>query len=207
VEEWHNEVPAILQTFYNGMEGGNALARILFGEVNPSGKLPFTVPKLESDLPPFDSYAEQAEYGYYHGYTLFDKEKKQPRYPFGFGLSYTSFTISNLQPANDVYTEGQTISFTVDVTNTGQRAGAEVLQAYVSFNHSNIERHTKLLKAFAKVYLQKGESKTVQLAIPVNELKYYNENTQQWELEKGIYTIMVGNASNNLSLQLDTKII
>lgn len=207
VEEWHNQVPAILQTFYNGMEGGNALARILFGEVNPGGKLPFTVPKQESDLPPFDSYAENAEYGYYHGYTLFDKEKKEPRYPFGFGLSYTTFTISNLQLNADGYTQGQTISLWVEVTNTGNRSGAEVVQAYISFDQLKQERPAKLLKAFSKVYLQKGESKRVPLHIPVNDLKYYNENTGQWELEKGSYTLQVGNASNNLVLKQEVKVM
>lgn len=207
VEEWYSRVPAILQTFYNGMEGGNALARILFGDVNPCGKLPFTVPKAETDLPPFDSYAENAEYGYYHGYTLFDKEKKEPRYPFGFGLSYTSFTISNLQLTTDAYTQGQTVSLSAEITNTGNREGAEVVQVYVSFRNAKVERPVKLLKAFSKVYLQKGESKRVQLQIPVDDLKYYNETTQQWELEKGSYTILVGNASDNTVLQQEFKVM
>lgn len=201
VEEWHNRVPAILQAFYNGMEGGNALVRILFGDVNPAGKLPFTVPKVESDLPSFDSYAENAEYGYCHGYTLFDKGNKEPRYPFGFGLSYTSFSFSNLQLSKKIHTVDETVSFTVEVTNTGNRAGAEVVQAYVSFSNSKYERHIKLLKAFAKVYLNIGETKAIQLHVPVKELKHFNETTQLWETEKMQYNLLVGNASDNLPLR------
>lgn len=205
VEDWEDEVFGILQTFYNGMEGGNALARILFGDVNPSGKLPFTVPKTETDLPPFDSYAENADYGYYHGYKLFEKEGKEPRYAFGYGLSYTSFYLSDLQLGKPHYTNGDTISLSVEVENTGNLAGAEVVQVYVAFNNSKAE--PKALKAFSKVYLQKGEKKRVQLHIPVEELKHYNETTQQWELEKGIYNMMVGTASDNLPLQRGFKIM
>ena len=199
VEEWHNEVPAILETFYNGMEGGNALARILFGDVNPSGKLPFTVPKSESDLPPFDSYAENAEYGYYHGYTLFDKEKKEPRYPFGFGLSYTSFQISGLT-TSQVFSTSEVsginiLPVSVKVKNTGTRAGAEVVQAYISSPRSNIDKPEKLLRGFRKVFLQPEEERTVEISIPVSDLAYYNVEGKQWVVEKGKYEVMVGNSS------------
>jgi beta-glucosidase len=191
VEEWHNEVPAILETFYNGMEGGNALARILFGDVNPSGKLPFTVPKLESDLPPFDSYADTANYGYYHGYTLFEKQKKEPRYPFGFGLSYTSFQITDLKTSQTA----DNISVSVRVKNTGARAGAEVVQLYVATPESKIDRPEKLLRAFTKVYLQPGEEKAIELIVPEKDLAWYNTATKTWDLEKGKYEVIIGNSS------------
>ncbi|MBP6730639.1 MAG: glycoside hydrolase family 3 C-terminal domain-containing protein [Chitinophagales bacterium] len=200
VEEWHNKVPAIIETFYSGMEGGNALARILFGDVNPSGKLPFTVPKLESDLPPFNSWADSAEYGYYHGYTLFDKEKKEPRYPFGFGLSYTSFQISALK-TSEVLKTSNVIAFSVKVKNTGQRAGAEVLQLYIGFTESKIDRPEKLLRGFRKVYLQPGEEKEVEFIFLEDDLAYYNVETKTWVIEKGKYEVMVGNSSRDEHMQ------
>ncbi len=203
VEEWHNEVPVILETFYNGMEGGNALARILFGDVNPSGKLPFTVPKLESDLPPFDSYAAKADYGYYHGYTLFDKEKKEPRYPFGFGLSYTQFQISELKVRNEVITlsDGMTeLGVSVKVKNNGTKAGAEVVQLYIGFANSKIDRPEKLLRSFHKVYLQPGEERSVDFTVPVADLTYYNPATKAWVLEKRKYEVLAGNSSRDAQI-------
>ncbi|MCX6200032.1 MAG: glycoside hydrolase family 3 C-terminal domain-containing protein [Bacteroidetes bacterium] len=225
VEEWHNEVPAIIETFYNGMEGGNALARILFGDVNPSGKLPFTVPKLETDLPPFDSFADSAEYGYYHGYTLFDKydrdihlrpaqssgtpppaEDNQPRYAFGYGLSYTQFQISDLmlrQAQHDNVTlslsKGQqdTLHYSVKVKNIGNRAGAEVVQLYIGFPESKIDRPVKLLRAFSKVFLEPGELRILDFTVPVSDLAYYNPETQTWIVEKGKYEVLVGNSSRD----------
>lgn len=201
VEEWHEEVPAIIETFYNGMEGGNALARILFGDVNPSGKLPFTVPKLESDLPPFDSFADSVHYGYYHGYTLFDKEKKTPRYPFGFGLSYTGFQLSDLQLTTTVkateVSENTVVTVSVKVKNTGVKAGAEVVQLYIGFTGSKIDRPEKLLRGFQKVYLQPNEERTLNFTVPGSDLGYYNEETKSWMIEKGKYEVLVGNSSRD----------
>ncbi len=201
VEEWLTEVPAIMETFYNGMEGGNALARILFGEVNPSGKLPFTVPKSETDLPAFDSYASNADYGYYHGYTLFDKAKKAARYPFGFGLSYTSFEIGKLKLTGRNSNNGLTISATdsvrvsVTVKNTGIRSGEETVQLYIAFPESKIDRPVKLLRGFNKVYLQPGEEREVSFVVPASELAWFNTENKSWVVEKGNYEVMIGNSS------------
>ncbi len=203
VEEWHTEVPAILETFYNGMEGGNAIARILFGDVNPSGKLPFTVPKLETDLPAFDSYASNADYGYYHGYTLFDKDKKTARYPFGFGLSYTSFEIGGLKLAGGNSNTGPIISNTdsvrvsVTVKNTGTKAGGEVVQLYVGFPAGKIDRPIKLLRGFNKVYLQPNEMREISFAIPAADLAYFDTEHKTWVVEKGNYEVMMGNNSQD----------
>lgn len=199
VEEWQEEVSAILETFYNGMEGGSALARILFGEVNPSGKLPFTVPKNENDLPPFHSFDDSVYYDYYHGYTLFDKEKKQPRYPFGFGLSYTSFQISDLKTSQ--ISPKDTLCFSLKVKNTGTREGAEVVQLYIAFPQSSIDRPEKLLRGFKKVYLQPGEGRTIDFSIPASELAYYNTETKNWVVEKGKYEVLVGNSSRDEKMQ------
>jgi beta-glucosidase len=196
VEEWHKEVPAILETFYNGQEGGNALAEILFGEVNPSGKLPFTVPKSEDDLPLFRSFDANVSYGYYHGYSLFDKKKIEPRYPFGFGLSYTSFSISDLRVIGQrEITTSDSIHVSVSVRNTGSRRGAEVVQLYIGFSDSKIDRPEKLLRGFRKVYLDAGEEREITFTVPASELAYYDTDTKSWIIEKSKYEVLVGNSS------------
>lgn len=195
VEEWHPEVSGILETFYNGLEGGNALARILFGDVCPSGKLPFTVPKAESDLPPFNSFDSVVSYGYYHGYSLFDKEQKAPRYPFGYGLSYTTFDISQLVLHKAVLSAYDSVYISVKVKNTGTRAGGEVVQLYVYYPQSTIEMPEKLLRAFRKVYLQPGEERVIDLAAPVSDLTYYDAASNKMEILTGNYSIAVSNNS------------
>jgi len=202
VEEWHEEVPAIIQTFYNGQEGSHALARLLFGEVNPSGKLPFTVPVSENDLPPFDSYAAEVDYGYYHGYSLLDKEKKTPRYPFGFGLSYTTFELSDFIVTTTQSADA--LDARVTVCNTGTRAGAEVVQVYVGFPESSGDKPVKKLCGFQKIFLQPGETKKVDLQVTFDELLCFNSITGQSELPKGKYNFWVGNKSTTEELQLRT---
>jgi len=201
VEEWQGAVPAILQTFYNGMEGGNALARIVFGDVNPSGKLPFTVPVNESNLPPFDSYAAEAEYGYYHGYTLFDKEKKQVRYPFGFGLSYTGFSISDIHANTTQLKADDTIEVQFSVKNTGSRSGAEVVQLYIGFQNTKVDMPEKLLRAFTKIELKPAEQKSAALRVPVKDLAWYNPDTKTWQVDSGKYLVLLGNSSDKSGLQ------
>jgi len=196
VEEWQEEVPAILETFYNGQEGGNALARILFGDVNPSGKLPFTVPKSESDLPVFNSFDSVADYGYYHGYTLMDKEKKEPRYPFGYGLSYTSFKISEPEILYTPIAPAGTLYARVKVKNTGSREGAEVVQLYAGFPGSQVERPEKILKGFRKVNLLPGEEKEIEFALPAADLAYYDDSSKNWVTEKSKYKLSVGSSSS-----------
>jgi beta-glucosidase len=207
VEEWHQEVPAILETFYNGMEGGNALARILFGDVNPSGKLPFTVPKSESDLPPFHSFEANVDYGYYHGYSLFDKKKTEPRYPFGYGLSYTSFDISGLSIARAEITSNDSLRVSAKVKNTGNKDGAEVVQLYISFPDSRIDRPEKLLRGFHKVYLRAGEEKQIEFVVPAADLAYYNVATGSWDVEKNKYEAIVGNSSRDSKMIKQTFIV
>lgn len=195
VEEWQAQVPAILETFYNGMEGGNALASILFGDVNPSGKLPFTVPKLESDLPPFNSFDENVTYGYYHGYTLFNKNKTIPRYAFGYGLSYTTFLISDVKLHSTQISKNDSVQVSVKLKNTGDKAGAEVVQLYIGFASSKFEMPEKLLRGFNKVFLQPGQEQTISFTIPASGLAYFNPEKHAWEIEPGTYQILVGNSS------------
>jgi beta-glucosidase len=195
MEEWRNEVPAILMAWYFGMEGGHALVRVLFGDVNPSGKMPLTTPKHESQLPFFDEFADSIEYGPYHGYTLFDKKGEEPAFPFGHGLSYTTFAYANLEVSTPAIAPDGRVKVTVDVTNTGARAGEEVVQLYVGFGRSKVERPVKLLRAFRKVALTPGETKTVPLSVVAKDLAWYNVEKKEWEIEPMAYDVLVGPSS------------
>lgn len=200
VEEWRGDVEGVLQTFYNGVEGGNALARILFGDVNPSGKLPFSVPKNETDLPPFHPFSSSVEYGRFHGYTLFDNKGIEPRYPFGYGLSYTTFSVSAPEMSQHTLSESDSLHVTVQVRNTGDRPGAEVVQVYVGFPDHGDDTPVKLLKAFRKVLLNPKESKAVTLTVPVSDLARYDAVSRTWAVRQGDYRLLVGNSSDNASL-------
>lgn len=200
MESWKERVPAILMTFYSGMEGGTALARILFGDVNPSGKLPFTIPKDESDLPFFDPYADSITYDYYHGYALFDKFNKTPSYPFGFGLSYTHFSFGNLKVHTPSVSQDGILRFSVDVKNTGAAFGEEVAQAYIGFSRSEIDRPVKLLRGFKKIALHPGETTSVSFEIKTDDLAYYDTRAKRWKTERMEYEIYAGNSSKDQDL-------
>ena len=156
------------------MEGGHALARVLFGEVNPSGRMPLTTPKTEGQLPFFDEFADSITYGPFHGYTLFDKRMEKPAFPFGYGLSYTTYSYANLKVVTPVVGLDGRVEVTVEVANTGARAGEETVQLYVGFEGSKVERPVKLLRAFSKVALAPGETKTVPLGVAVKDLAWYD---------------------------------
>ena len=191
MEEWKDHVPAILMAWYSGVEGGNALAKILFGDVNPGGKLPFTIPKDPQHLPFFDKNADEIEYGYYHGYTLFEKEGIEPAFPFGFGLSYTSFEYSNL----NVEEGDDKVIAAVDIKNNGQVTGDEIVQLYIGFEQSQIDRPVKLLKGFSRVHLEPNESKTVAIEVLYKNLSWYNPESKSWEIEQIKYSLFVGPSS------------
>jgi beta-glucosidase len=162
--------------------------------------LPFTVPKSESDLPPFNSFDANVDYGYYHGYSLFDKKKIEPRYPFGYGLSYTSFVISDLHITQAEITNNDSIMVSVKVKNTGSREGAEVVQLYVGFPESKVDRPEKLLRGFRKIYLKANEEQQIEFTVPVSELAYYNVATKTWDIEKCRYEALAGNSSSGSKL-------
>ena len=157
LDPWFGHVPAVLMAFYPGMRGGLATTRVLFGDVNPSGKLPFVSPCRESDLPQVDWLADEQEYGYYHGYEKLDKQGIRPRLPFGYGLSYTTFALGRIRLKS---VRDGTAVFEVELKNTGDRAGAEVVQLYVGWNGSCVDRPVKRLQDFARVQLEAGESRT-----------------------------------------------
>ncbi|MFX1390078.1 MAG: beta-glucosidase [Promethearchaeota archaeon] len=196
MEEWKNEVPSILMAWYSGVEGSNALAKIIFGDVNPSGKLTFTIPKDSKDLPFFNKNADEIEYGYYHGYTLFDKKGLEPAFPFGYGLSYTSFKYANLQ----VEIQKDIIKASVDVKNVGKMAGDEIVQLYIGFENSKIDRPLKLLRGFSRVNLKPNENKTVEIEVPIKNLSWYNLRASSWDIEDIKYTLYMGSSSKKEDL-------
>ncbi len=218
---WTARVPAIVQGWFIGSESGEALADVLTGAVNPSGKLPFTWPATLSDvgahaLDAFpgvwrdDALDERGNHkgiidetykeGIYVGYRWVDKQKTKPTFAFGHGLSYTTFQLSDLKAsAKEVDAEGN-ISFAVNVKNTGNRAGQETVQLYVHDKKSSVDRPYKELKGFQKVSLEPGETKTVTISIDRRALSFWDETTNSWKAEPGEFTALVGNASDNLKL-------
>ena len=191
VEGWHDRVGAILQTFYSGMEGGTALARLLFGDVSPSGKLPFTVARDVADYPPFDREATTADYGYWHGYALFEHERRAPRFPFGHGLSYTRFGYRALK----VTRHDGVINVEIAVCNHGAMQATEIVQAYVGFPGIVEPRAAKSLAAFTRVDLTPAETSIVTLSIAIDDLRYRDTAKHGWRLEPGAHRILVGPCS------------
>ncbi|MHA1914801.1 MAG: beta-glucosidase [Promethearchaeota archaeon] len=200
VEPWKNKVAAILMLWYPGMEGGTALGEILFGDVNPSAKLPAVFPKSEDQLPFFDANATQIEYGYYHGYKLMDKEGYEPTFPFGFGLSYTTFAYDNFRLDNKLIKSDGEIQISIDVSNTGNMTGEEIIQMYVGYENSSVDRPVKDLKGFTKAILNPGEIKTINLNLKAKDLAYYNVDGKEWVVEKIDYIIYVGSSSRKEDL-------
>ena len=200
MEEWKEKVGGILMAWYSGMEGGTALARILFGDVNPSGKLTVTIPSDPAQLPPFDPHAESIEYGYYHGYTLADKKGYKPAFPFGYGLSYTTFKYSNLRLSAPQVTPDGALAVTVDVSNTGARGGEEVVELYAGFPHAGVDRPAKLLRGFTKVALGWGEKKTVAFTLRASDLAYYDLEANRWRVEPVRHEVLVGGSSRPADL-------
>ncbi len=191
IEDWKNKVSAILMAYYPGMEGGTAIAKTLFGENNPGGKLPFVVPREESQLPAIDWEADEITYEYYHGYAKLEKERLEPSLPYGFGLSYTTFAFRDARFS----VKGENIAARCVVENTGERAGDEVVQMYVGFSHSKVDRPAKVLRGFERITLQPGEWKEVEILCPLQKLKWFNPETNEWEMEHMDYEIYIGNSS------------
>jgi beta-glucosidase len=196
VEDWMASAKAIIQTFYPGQEGGTALAALLFGDSNFSGKLPFTVGQNESDYPQFqNSGSASATIDYYHGYRLFEKNAKPVRYWFGYGMSYTTYSYSNLQVlcSNSTIPATGALNVQVTVSNTGKVAGDEVVELYIGYPNSKApKRPVKELKTFTRVTLAAGESKNVQLSIPASDTAYWDMTNSKWTVESVAHTVLVG---------------
>ncbi|WP_053972189.1 beta-glucosidase [Mangrovimonas sp. ST2L15] len=203
---------AVIWSWFNGSEGGNALADVILGTVNPSGKLPWTMPLRLEDSPahatnsfPGDQTVSYDE-GILVGYRWFDTKNVEPLYSFGYGLSYTNFSLSNLKTDKSEYDLNDTITVEISVENTGEVSGKEVVQVYVSKPDSKVERAAQELKGFSKVEVAAGSIKTTTVEIPVKELAFYNVDTKSWEVEKGAYSIQVGNSSRNILSKVEITI-
>jgi beta-glucosidase len=207
---WIDRVPALLHAWYPGQEGGTALAQILFGEVNPSGKLPASFERRWEDNAAFANYypksgTKRVEYkeGVFVGYRHFDRAEVKPLFPFGYGLSYTTFQYSDLKitPASANLSSPVTVSF--NVKNTGSRPGAEVAEVYVGDSHASVPRPVKELKGFAKVHLQPGETKQVTVSLDRRAFSFYDVDKGDWKAEPGKFSILVGSSSAKMELQGD----
>lgn len=203
--QWIGNTKAILFSGYAGMEGGNALADVLFGKVNPSGKLTVTFPKILEEAPAHKLGDYPGKNGVvvykddiFVGYRYFDTYKVEPQFAFGHGLSYSSFSYQNLKISK---TANGSVTATFTITNTGKLYGAEVAQLYVHKNNSAITRAEKELKGFQKVFLKPGETKTVSIQLTKEAFQYYDEAKKGWATEKGAYEIQVGGSSNQISLK------
>jgi beta-glucosidase len=188
---WMDKVGGILMAYYPGQEGGTALAQILFGDINPSGKLPYVQPLKEKDLPQLNWDTTNQWYDYYHGYAKLEKEGVEPLYPYGYGLSYTTFKLEDPQFG----VKDGAVTASCKVTNTGNRRGTEVVQLYAGFEHSAVDRPVKLLRGFSRVDLGPGESRVVELRCPLDKLEWYNPCTPGFELERMEYELYIGTSS------------
>lgn len=196
---WVDQVPAIVQMWYAGMEGGQAIADILFGDVNPSGKLPMTFPRSLADTPPVvlnDYAAEVCRYaeGIFVGYRWYDARGIEPLFPFGHGLSYTTFLVENFS----VKKIDERVRVELDLSNTGSRAGAEVVQIYVGQPDSPVERHVRELKGFAKVSLQPGEIRRVTIDLGRDAFAYWSVASKGWTVAPGKFVIEAGVSSRRI---------
>jgi beta-glucosidase len=208
MHRWLGKVPVLLHAWYPGQEGGNAVAKILFGDVDPSGKLPVSFEANQDDNPAFKSYpsddtGESVRYeeGIFVGYRGYDHYGIKPLFPFGFGLSYAQFEYSNLrvEPGDPADPCNASVSF--DIRNTGKMAGAEVAELYVGAIQPKVERPVKELKGFTKVLLQPGESKRVTLSLDRQSFAYFGPDIRGWKIDPGTYEISVGGSSRDLPLK------
>jgi beta-glucosidase len=203
---------AILWSWFNGSQGGNALADVILGKVNPSGKLPFTLPALLDDSPahalgtfPGDSIAEYKE-GILVGYRWFDTKNVEPLYHFGHGLSYSKFIYSDLKTDKKTYQSNGVIKISLRLKNEGPIAGMDVVQIYVKDMKPLVPKASKELKAFKKVLVESGNTKLIELEIPVSELSYYDMNLARWNLTSGSYEIMAGSSSGDIRGSCEIRI-
>lgn len=212
---WVKDVPAIIQSWYNGSESGNALASILIGDINPSGKLPFSFPKELTDIgahsfdqkcyPGVDDEVYYKE-GIYVGYRWLDKEKITPAFSFGHGLSYTTFKYGKISLDKQQMKFDDKITISVEVTNTGEKEGSEIVQLYISDIESSLPRPHKELKGFSKINLKPNETKNVSITIDKSALSFFDPVSHQWIAEKGDYEAIIGASANDIKGKIIFKL-
>jgi beta-glucosidase len=205
MSEWVDQVPALLEAWYPGQEGGTALAQLIFGDYSPSGKLPITFDRAWKDNATYNSYypsegTKDVKYseGIFLGYRHYDKAGTKPLFPFGYGLTYSAFKFSNLSVTGH---DSSNVNVSFDLTNTGTREAAEVAELYISDTHASLPRPPKELKGFSKVTLRPGETKTVNLKLDSRDFSYYDPAAKSWKVAPGEFGILVGDSSDNIVLQ------
>ena len=208
MDDWIEQVPSVVEAWYGGMEAGTAIANVLFGDVNPSGKLTMTFPRKLSDSP---AHVSKRSYpgndkvfydeGIFVGYRHFDTKSIAPLFPFGYGLSYTTFAYNNLTINKGEMRENDTIKVSVNITNIGKITGKEVVQLYLQDVKSSVERPPKELKGFKKISLNSGQMETVVFELNKDDLSFYNPRENSWVVEKGIFKILIGSSSRDIRLE------
>jgi beta-glucosidase len=207
MSRWADRVQGVLHAFFPGQAGGQAVAEVLFGRVNPSGRLPATFEKRLEDRSSFDCYHDddgdlrvRLSDGLYSGYRHFDRHGISPRYAFGHGLSYTRFELGELSLSSSEVSRGGALEASLDVTNAGDRAGDEVVQLYVAAVGSDVERPPKALAGFARVSLEPGETRRVRLQVPPRALETYDPERGDWVYRPGEYRVLCGETATSLPL-------
>ena len=207
MNRWLGHVPALFESWYAGQEQGTALAQLIFGEYSPSGKLPVTFERSWEENPAHDNYypksgEKRIEYkeGVFLGYRYFDKAPVKPQFPFGYGLSYTTFAYKNLSITPASAAGEQVIDVSFEVTNTGHRAGAEVAEVYVGEPNASVPRPVKELKGFIKVQLNAGETQRVSVTLDRRAFAYYNIKNHDWTVDAGDFNVYVGSSSAQIDL-------
>jgi beta-glucosidase len=212
VSRWVDNVRALLDAWFGGEEVGHAVPDVLFGDVNPSGKLPFSFINEWKASPAYGNYpgenlhVKYAE-GIYVGYRYFDKHDIAPQYPFGYGLSYTHFGYSDLKISPAKASGNSQLRVTLKLANQGKRAGAEVVQLYVHDGHSAVDRPVKELKAFRRVELSPGQSMVVSFTLDKDALSYYSTQKKDWIAEPGKFDVLVGSSSRDIRLQKSFELL
>jgi len=208
---WLEKVSSVLEAWFPGQECGNAIADVLFGDVNPAGRLPVTFPVRLEDIPTYTNYPGEngrMRYGegIFVGYRYYEKKGVAPLFPFGFGLSYTSFTYANLRLSAQSVSQEEKLSISVDVTNSGRREGQEVVQFYLRDPKASVMRPPKELKAFGKVMLRPGETSTVTVTLDREAFAYWDDARHAWVAEEGEYTIFVGGSSSDMKAKAEVSL-
>ncbi|MCK4849528.1 MAG: glycoside hydrolase family 3 C-terminal domain-containing protein, partial [Candidatus Heimdallarchaeota archaeon] len=209
MRDWLDNVPVVLEAWYPGMEGGRAIANILFGDISPSGKLPITFPEKLTDSPahqssrtfPGENLKVHYDEGIFVGYRHFDQERIDPLFPFGYGLSYTTFSYTQLTLNKSKVRADDKLILSVTITNTGDRSGSEVVQVYFQQVESSVERPPKELIGFEKIHLSPNKSKVVSISIHLKDLAFYDVPSGLWKVENGNYKLMVGSSSRDIHLE------
>jgi beta-glucosidase len=214
VSGWADAVPAIVQAWYSGQDDGNVIADVLFGNVNPSGKLPVTFSRTREEMPV--AAAEQYpglngrglySEGVFVGYRHFDKNNIAPQFAFGHGLSYTTFEYSNLKVGRSKIKPGESLTVELQVKNTGRREGAEVVQLYLQDVKASVPRPVKELKGFEKVLLRPGQMKVVRLSLEARSMAFYDVIKKQWTAEPGQFKVMAGSSSRDIRVSAEFEVV